>query len=267
MYNRERIARGIGAALAIWGLIGFLILSTGVAYAAPLAGIGGFNIAATEISADNMLLYPGVGDTSTMERYPQTIVELQDVILQDLWLYKTFDLSKARGVKGQARVYFIVDGTSNAESIVVKSTAMATEGEATFQDFAIDEHTSSDPRGQFEISADGPVALERPRINAHYLASGSITLSSTHLMMCYDPDGDDDYEIGNCPPGDPISQSYHLSNPGRARDPELSENDDQWEFGGPVRDVGETISDGVDTVTYTVTEAASKVVDSIVSLF
>lgn len=263
MYNRKRVTRGAGVALAVWGLIGLLIMSTGIAYAVPLAGLGGFDIAASEISADNMLLYPGVGDTSTMEHYPQTVVELEDVEIDGLWLYKTFDLSNTPGVSGQARVLFVSGGTTNAESMVVKSTAFATEGDATFQDFEINEQASSDPRAQFDITADGPVTLDRPRIKAHYLASGSISLSNTNLMMCYDPDNDDVYEVGNCPSGDPISQSYGLSNRPNQRDPQVTEGSDQWEFDGPVRDVGEAIGDVVDTVTYTTTEVVSNVVETI----
>ena len=233
----------------------------------PLAGVGGFNVAATEITADNMLLYPGTGDTGTMDQYPQAIVELQGVTLDNLWLYKTFDLGATPGLSGQGRVLFVSNGASDAESVLVKSTAIATDGDATFEDFAISEHASRDPRGQFDIAADGPVTLERPRINAHYLATGSITLSNTDLLMCYDYDDDDDYEVGGCPSGDPISQSYELASPGRAADPEVSESDDQWAVGGPVRDVGETIGDVADTIGMAVTETVSSIGDTIDSLF
>ncbi|WP_136717776.1 hypothetical protein [Halorientalis salina] len=242
-------------------------MSTGVAYAAPLAGLGGFDIAATEISADNMVLYPGVGDTSTREYYPQTIVELQDVQLRNLWLYKTLDLSSTPGLTGQARVFFVSAGTSNAENVVVKSTAVATDGEARFEDFAIEEERSSDPRGQFEISADGPVTFERPRINAHYLASGTIVLSNINLMLCYDPDGDDEYEMGACPSGDPISQSYRLSDRPNQPDPTVSEGDDQWAFDGPIRDIGESIGDVTDTVTKGITDGISDIGDTIDDIF
>lgn len=267
MYNRKRIARSAGAAVAVWALIGLLVMSSGVAYAVPLAGLGGFNIAASSISASNLVMYPGAGDTSTMDRYPMTVAELQNVRIRDLWLYKTINLGRTPGLSGTARVYFVTSGTSRADNILVKSSALATDGHATFHDFAVQEHASSDPRGQFAITSNGPVTLERPRINAHYLTSSSISISNTYLAMCYDPDGDQVYEIGNCPDGDPISQSYDLSNPGRAQDPPTPHNEDQWAFDGPVKDVGQAIQDVADTVTTTVTNVVTGIADAIGSIF
>lgn len=278
MYNRKRITRGAGVALAVWGAIGLIIMSTGVAYAVPLAGLGGFNIAADEISANNMLLYQGVGDTSTMEHYPQTIVELQDVTLDGLWLYKTFDMDKAPGLTGQARVYLWTGGETTADNVLVKSSALSTDGGATFRDFAVTERGGSRPGTQFQITADDGITLEQPRINAHYLASSKLTVRETKLVVCYDYDEDDEYEMGTCPSGDPISQSYATGSRPAANPPEPEINNDPTlgeavegigeDIGGIAEPIGDavggainTVGDALDTVTTTTVTIVEETAD------
>ena len=202
MYNRKRISRASGVAIAIWAFLGLLIMSTGVAYALPLAGVGGFTITAEEVTADNLLLYPGVGDTSERDAYPQTIAELQGTTLRDLTASKTIGLGPTPGLSGKFRVSIVSEGESVGSDVLLKSSALQSSS-AEFDDFALEEMAASDPRGRFEIESNGPVTLggtgQYPvRIRAHYLAINSISTPNLGLSVCYDPDDDDTYEVGSC---------------------------------------------------------------------
>lgn len=197
MYNRKRIARGAGTAVAVWALVGLLVMSTGVAYALPLAGIGGFTVSADRITSDGMTLYHGVGDTSEIDAYPQAIVELTETEMIDMSLTKTMDVSGVPGLSGTAKLRIDSAGRTQGSAVVVKSSALTANG-ATFEQFAIDERNTTDPRTAFTMRADEGMEMRDARIRAHYLATNSISLSDMSLVMCYDPDGDGAYEYGAC---------------------------------------------------------------------
>ncbi|WP_169302402.1 PKD domain-containing protein [Halorientalis salina] len=202
MYNRKRVARGAGTAIAVWALLGLFIVSTGVAYALPLAGVGGFTITADEVQADNLLLYPGVGDTSERDAYPQTIAELEGTTITDLTASKTIGLDSTPGLSGKFRVSIVSQGESDGSALLLKSSALQSSS-AEFTNFSIEEMASDDPRGRFELESNGPVTLggtgQYPvRIRAHYVALNSVSTPNLGLRVCYDPDNDDEYEYGSC---------------------------------------------------------------------
>jgi PKD repeat protein len=204
MYNRKRIARGAGTAVAIWALIGLLIMSTGVAYAVPLAGVGGFNITASEITADDLVLYPGVGNTDSEENFPQTVVQLSNTDIQQFALTKDLDLGSAPmfPMSGTVRIKFLSPGGTDGGNVLVKSTALGAE-RATFNDFVTNDTNASDARGRWRIRSDGPVTLEGTdrsgvRIQAHYLAADRISITDLRFFVCYDVDNDGTFEWGPC---------------------------------------------------------------------
>lgn len=197
MYDRERIARGAGAAIAVWALVGLVIMSTGVAYAVPLAGVGGFVITADEIRSDTLVLYPGVGDTSERDVYPQALVELRDTRLRGLRAYKDLDLTRTPVFTGELRFLLTNRGTLRGESILLKSSALEAE-DATFDDFAIEDEATGDVRTSFEISSTGGATLEDADIRAHYLTSNTLRSSNLMIYACWDRDNDGSYEYGPC---------------------------------------------------------------------
>ena len=202
MYNRKRVARGAGAAIAVWALLGMFIMSTGVAYALPLAGVGGFTITAENVSADNLVLYPNVGDTSEREAFPQTIAELEGTVLEDLTASKTIDLDSTPALTGKFRVSLVTEGKSEGGAVLLKSSALQSNS-AQFNNFTIKEMESPDAFGKFEIESKGPITLSGTgrypvRIRAHYLAINSISTPNLKLSVCYDPNDDDTYEWGSC---------------------------------------------------------------------
>lgn len=196
MYDRTRIARGAGAAVAVWALIGLLVMSTGVAFALPLAGIGGFKVSATEITADRMTLYPGSADTSNTSAYPQAVVELKDVNAQNLQVVKNFNLNYY-GLSGDARLVLWSRGTADGGAMLLKSSAL-TATDAAFTDFDIDESNTSDISTQLEITSQNAVEMDDAELRAHYLATNQIRVPDLRLAVCYDPDDDGTWEYGPC---------------------------------------------------------------------
>lgn len=176
-----------------------------MAYAAPIAGIGGFNIATNEISADQLLLYPGVDDTTERSAYPQTVAELQNAELQELTLYKTISLQRVPAMTGNARIQLNSDGRVDGGDVLVKSSAITSE-QSTLRGFSLDESNTDDPATALSISADDGATLTGAGIQAHYLAAESISLNNLALQVCYDPDADGQWEQGNCIVGDPVGE-------------------------------------------------------------
>lgn len=201
MYDRQQIARGAGATIAVWALVGLLITSTGVAYAVPLAGVGGFRITADEISSETFVLYPGVGDTSEREVYPQTLVELQDIRLQGLRAYKDIDLAGNLLFTGRLRFLLVNRGTIDGESLLVKTSALEAD-DATFDQFSIEDEDTGDVRTSFEIRSAGGTMLEDADIRAHYLTTNTLESSNLMIWACWDRDGDGVFEYGPCEPNE-----------------------------------------------------------------
>jgi hypothetical protein len=197
MYNRKRIARGAGTAIAVWALVGLLVMSTGTAYALPLAGIGGFTISAEEIGANNMFMYPGSGSTEQVDTYPQMIVEMEGAVLTDLRLRKTIDVSGVAGLSGNLSIRFVSNGQTDSSDVLVKTSAIESR-ETEFEDFLIDDMNGTSPGSRFKIESQGPVTLKQSNIRAHYLATDSISLPNLQMVACYDPDGDGEYDYGPC---------------------------------------------------------------------
>jgi len=247
----------MGATLAVWGLIALVVASTGVAYAAPIAGVGGFNLMASEITADEIVLYPGVDDTSGEGTFPQTVAELRNAGLQDLTLYKTFDLESTPGMVGQARLQLNNHGEVDGGNVVVKSSAI-TSGQATFEGFELDESNTNDPSTALTIRSERGTELTDAGIQAHYLAADSIALENLQLQICYDPDNDGRWEYGNCIVGDPVGEG--INSPGTIAEvdtgqlpsdtPPGEETDDgdnptAGDVAKPVQDVVGDIVDGI----------------------
>ena len=197
MYDRQRVARGAGAAIAVWTLIGLVFLSSGVAYAVPLAGLGGFNATIGVVEADSLALYPAVGDTAERNAYPQAIVELQNTELKDLEAYKDLDVSSFPGVSGTARFRLASRGDIDSNNVLLKTAALSAD-DTQFDGFRIEDRGTGDVRTSFEIFADERARLESVKIRAHYLTANSVDLSDLSLAVCYDSNNDGRWEGGPC---------------------------------------------------------------------
>jgi len=258
MYERKRIARGLGAALAVWGLLALIVMSTGVAYAAPIAGIGGFNIVVGEVTSDAVTVYPSVDDTTEESAYPMTTIELENADFEELIIYKTVDVP---AVPGQSRVIITSNGEVGGGDTFVRASAFSADN-SIFRDFELDESNTDDPATAFTISSDRETTLQNVGLQAHYLAANTISLNELTLRVCHDPDGDDVYEWGTCPLNDPVADSVDVGGgvddvdtglPDDTRDSDETDDDDNFTAG----DIAKPIQDAVDDITDAVEDVFS----------
>lgn len=212
MYDTTLLAKTTGASLGVLALVGLLFLSTGTAYALPVAGIGGFTIQADSIEGDDMLLYLGIDEVAGEGDYPQSVVELRKNRIDGLTLTKEVALDEVSGdvLDGNARLKLESDDGVVAERLVLKTPSLNADS-ATFSGLEISESGSDDLNKMFDIKApadpdvetrqidlDGGenpgLVMENAEIEASYLATDEITLPGLELDVQYDADGDGDYD-------------------------------------------------------------------------
>jgi PKD repeat protein len=289
MYDRQRVARGAGAAIAVWALIGLVFLSSGVAYAVPLAGFGGFNASIGVVEADSLALYPSVGDTSEQDAYPQTVIELSNTQLTDLEAYKDLDVSTVPGLSGTARFRLAGRGDIDSGDVLLKSSAL-TADDAQFDGFVIEDSGNESVDSSFEIFANDRARLESVNIKAHYLTASSVELSNLALGVCYDSNNDGTWERGPCD-GEPsfvenndapfadANASPQTAEPGSQVTFDASSSTDvdgsivsyEWAFGDGTTATGQSVSHAYDstgtyTATLTVTDNEGAVSSDVVTI-
>jgi len=212
MYDKGLFAKSTGASLGVLAVVGMLFLSTGTAFATPIAGIGGFVINADGIEGDDLILYPGSSDAENAIVYPQAVVELSAVEIEGLELVKVFDLDQY-GLSGNARLVITAgDAGQNATaSSLYLRTPQLSADTAKFSGLTVDE-SNTNAIDQIitlrapntpgvttrEISLSGGsnpgLQLHNPSIRSVYLATNEITLPNLGLEVQFDPDNDGNYE-------------------------------------------------------------------------
>ena len=172
MYDKSILVKSTGASLGVVAIVGLLFLSTGTAFATPVAGIGGFTIEAQEITGDNLILYPGTSEAENSteinpdaqneagapdyrDQYPVGIVELTNTEIVGLELTKTFELGEYSRVvpddastaiiPGNAQIKILSSGPPvTTNSILIKTPQIAANN-ATFSGLQIKENQVEDP--------------------------------------------------------------------------------------------------------------------------
>ena len=216
MYNRRTLAKGTAASFGVVFLVMMLVVSTGVAFSAPLAGIGGFTIKADRIEGDDLYQYVGVSDTSERSGTPVAVAEFTEIRIEGLQLMKEFEDMPAIG--GNARIVITSTDTVRADSLLIKQSYIYAEN-STFSGLLIDETNSADVSEEFRQVAPstdaqrhrGADRLTNPRtinltggenpgqvfenatIQAHYQAVNQISIPGLTLATEYDANGDGDY--------------------------------------------------------------------------
>lgn len=205
MYEKSTFAKGTAASLGVVALIGLIVMASGTAYAMPLAGVGDFKVKANQVTAQQVVIYPGVSDTSNQAAYPMAVVEQKGVTIKGMQLIKTLDVGSIPGLSGKMRMVISASKPVHADKQVLKFSNLQAKS-ASFNGQIIDEHNSNDPTKQFDIGAgsyhgrtininkSGPAQnLKGVTINAHYLASNQITLPGMQFSVQYDPSGNGNY--------------------------------------------------------------------------
>lgn len=207
MYNKKRLLTGTGASFVVVAIVGLVVLSSGTAYAAPLAGAGGFTVEADEIRSDSFMLYPGVGESSQSQATPVAVVEQKGVEIDGLVLTKQQSVDALPGLEGSMEIVFTSDETVEADQQYIKLTGLSAE-EATFNGQVINDQFSedNDPNEEFQqtageaadpedgfitdINGEAPgMVQEDVKIDMVYLASNEISLPGLEVDVNYNPDG------------------------------------------------------------------------------
>ncbi|WP_306061733.1 DUF6230 family protein [Natronococcus wangiae] len=209
MYNLKRLLTGTGASFLVVALVGLIVVSSGTAYAAPLAGAGGFTVEADEITAQEFLLYPGVGE-SDEGATPVVVVEQRDVELEGMTLTREQPVDTLPGLSGSMVIEFTADETVEADQQYLKMTGQEAE-EASFNGQVINAQQSDDPNEQFQqtagenaepeegyltdIKGEGPaMEQQNAEIDMVYLASNEITLPGLDVNVHYEGEGEGEDE-------------------------------------------------------------------------
>ena len=216
MYDKKVLAKGTAASFGVVALVAMLIVSSGMAFAAPLSGIGGFTINADELRGDDLFLYPDVSDTSEREGIPVATAEFSAVEIDGLELMKEFEDIPAIG--GNGRIVITATDTVTADSLLVKQSLLTADS-STFNGLLIDEENAENPSDQFKqvapstaeqrtegtdgltepktidlTDASNPgIVLQNASIQAHYQAVNEISIPGITLATEYDANSDGDY--------------------------------------------------------------------------
>lgn len=202
MYNKRILAAGLAASIGALALIGVLLAASGVAYAIPIAGVGGFTVEADEIRGESMYMYPGVEETSESDAQPVAVTEMQSTEIEGLTLTKEMDASSMPGLDGTMRIVISQGGNETVETgqQMLKFSSLQAQ-ESQFSGQVVNEHNSDDPSEQFDIAAPGDaqegqtvdisgsepgLVLRNAEIQAHYLAVSSISIPDLEISVEYD---------------------------------------------------------------------------------
>lgn len=216
MYDKKVLAKGTAASFGVVALVAMLIVSSGMAFAAPIAGIGGFTIQADEIRGNDYYLYPDLSDTSERDGVPVATAEFSSIEIDGLELTKEFKGVPA--IDGDARIVITATDTVTADSMLIKQSKLHAEN-STFNGLLIDEENANysdsfkqiapatqkqrqegidgvtgNPKSIIRRNVSNPgMVLENVRIQAHYQAVNEISIPGLTLAAEYDANGDGDY--------------------------------------------------------------------------
>lgn len=214
MYDTRILTAGLATSIGVVALVGVVVASSGVAYAVPLAGVGGFTIEAEEIRGEGMYIYPGVEETSEHDARPVVVTELQRTEIEGLTITKEMDASPLPGLDGTMRIVI-----SSGENQTVKTGQQMMKysrlraDRARFSGQVINEYNEENPQEQFDVTAPADaqegetvdiegeepgVVLEDVEVQVHYAATEWIDFSKLELDVEYD-DGKSADEGGDEP--------------------------------------------------------------------
>lgn len=174
MYGGKKFWASFGVSLAVMVAAVAFLMSAGVAFALPVAGIGGFSVTSNQIDLTNFKLLPTLGQTSERQLTPQANVQA-DATIHGMTLTKDFVLPM-----GTARVTISTDQDVTATGLVMNLTGM--QADAAFSNMAIKEFYNVDPSKTLSLTADTAI-MKNADIRAHYLFTNSITIPSLSLNV------------------------------------------------------------------------------------
>ncbi len=180
--KRFLIMGGVGYA-ALIALLAALLFTGTVFAAFPLAGIGGFVVAADEIIGSGFKLSPAIGETSEKSLWPQAGVELDSVTIKGMNLSKELDVSGSLGNYGIHKVLVEIIATQDVQGqgVNMRITGMVAD-RAEFSSMEVNEKYSENPLNKLGLTAD-TMELTNPELNAHALSTQSIAIPGMKLKI------------------------------------------------------------------------------------
>lgn len=197
MYDKQRIASGLATALVLWTVIGVVIMNSGIALGGyPVAGVGGFVLSGSTISAEQMLVYPGTAESRTGTT-PAAILEFRNVTVEDFTLAIEMNIDDVPGVQGRVniRLTSVQDANLVAEGVVLKASSARSDF-AQFQNLVVQDHYGTRPSQKLTLTGTQADLVGGVRIQTHYLAVRSFDFPAFEAEVWWDSNNDGRYEFG-----------------------------------------------------------------------
>jgi hypothetical protein len=175
MYRRKQFWLSVTSALTVFGSLLALLWHSGIVFAMPVAGVGGFVITADEIEMSNYTMLPKVGATSERALVPQATARL-DATIKNMKLTKDIKAP----LFGTVRILIHTPRTVTAQGMVLDVTQITAD--TSFRNLSIAEKHSKNPLEKLALRA--PYAkLKNPVIVAHQLFTNSISIPGMRFQL------------------------------------------------------------------------------------
>lgn len=210
MYNTALVGKVAAGSYVVMAVGAFLVVSTGTAYAVPLAGVGGFQVQAEEIRGYGAYIYADVDAANANSSIPVGVAEMQRAEVEGLKIVKTQDAGSVPGISGEMRITITGSGSVETGQQVLKYTELEAN-RAVLRQQVVDETDADTLRKQFIIAerdqeydgvtvdvnrrSDKPgLLLRNVSITASYLATDRVSIPEQQIEIAVDSDGDGQYE-------------------------------------------------------------------------
>jgi hypothetical protein len=158
--------------------LGLLLVSfgiSGVAYAVPIAGVGDFYVEFDKLVGNGYVFYPKMGETSSSDSAPQGTNEMDNLVIDNLQLYKDFQV-------GGQWIRVKITASKPVQITGLQHDASLIEANAKFQNLVLQEKHSDDWQKQFKQTSS-QIILEHAKLKTHYLFQKTITMNGMRLTV------------------------------------------------------------------------------------
>jgi len=184
LMNKKRFFVSAGLGYGVLTLLLVMMFTSGIALAAfPIAGVGGFVVAADTIAGEGFHLYPTIGETSEQTMYPMAVVDLDKATITNLNLCKKLT---AMGYNVDVVIKATDDVIGNG--LKLKVTGI-NAGIANFDGLDVNEHSGDynndgtvDALDKIDMKAPG-LTLHNAQLNTHSLFANTITIPGMDLAI------------------------------------------------------------------------------------
>ena len=171
-FSRRLFWITFGLSMAVLGAMLFVMMSQGIALAAPLAGIGGVMLEFDRLEGQGFQMLPVTNDTDDAAGVPMARAKIDHLVITNLHLYKDLNV-------GGKTVRISMTASPVEISGLVQDMTYQEAGSISFNEQVVDEQRGSSP---LSMSAPG-VVIEDAKIIAHYLFQNKAKLPGMKLEV------------------------------------------------------------------------------------